>query len=121
MAQSFLPSTPHSLTHASHTEDLQIEGIIPRSPELEALEDRDPDTLNVGEARELVRRLQARKDSESWVKKEKHEQEPTVLVDDEDDDDDDGGVTILEEGPARKRARMSGDSGVVIMDLTGED
>jgi hypothetical protein len=40
---------------------------------------------------------------------------------DDDDDDDDGGVTIVEEGPVRKRVRTSGDSGIVLLDLTGDD
>ena len=35
--------------------DLQIEGILPRSPSLVPLEKRDPDTLSHAEARELVR------------------------------------------------------------------
>ena len=40
--------------------DLQSEGIISRSPSLAPLEERDPDTLTVQEARELVRRMRVR-------------------------------------------------------------
>ncbi|KJX98147.1 hypothetical protein TI39_contig429g00043 [Zymoseptoria brevis] len=103
--------------------DLQVEGVIERSPTPEPLEDRDPATLTVEEMREVVRRLQARTAADARVKKEiKRERSTTILNDDDDDDDDDGdGVEIIEQGPARKKSRTSGDSGIVILDLTGDD
>ncbi|KAF7194544.1 hypothetical protein HII31_04050 [Pseudocercospora fuligena] len=101
--------------------DLQIEGIIPRSPSPTPLEDRDPDDLNPDEARELIRRMRDREKEQASIKKEikreKRDRSDTVNVDDESDDD---GVLVTGEGPARKRARASTDSGVECIDLTGD-
>ncbi|KXT08934.1 hypothetical protein AC579_9359 [Pseudocercospora musae] len=103
--------------------DLQIEGIIPRSPSPTPLEDRDPDDLTPEEARELIRRMRDREKHQAFIKKEikreKRDRSDTVNLDDESDDD---GVLVTGEGaaPARKRARASTDSGVECIDLTGD-
>ncbi|EME84101.1 uncharacterized protein MYCFIDRAFT_214617 [Pseudocercospora fijiensis CIRAD86] len=101
--------------------DLQIEGIIPRSPSPTPLEDRDPDDLTPEEARELVRRMREREKLQAAIKKEikreKRNRSDTLNVDDESDHE---GVLVTGEGPARKRARASTDSGIECIDLTGE-
>ncbi|KAK4546707.1 hypothetical protein LTR36_001925 [Oleoguttula mirabilis] len=94
--------------------DLQIEGIIPRSPSPVPLEDRNPDDLSAEEARELVRRHRAREAAvKTEVKKEKRAH--SQVIDDDDEDDD---VTIASENRSRKRHRASRDSGVEIIDLS---
>ncbi|EGP88721.1 unnamed protein product [Zymoseptoria tritici ST99CH_3D1] len=102
--------------------DLQIENVIPRSPSPQPLEERDRATLSAEELRELLRRVEERAADETRVKKElKRERSTTITLEDEDDDEDDEGVEIIAEAPARKRTRTSGDSGVVVLDLTEED
>ncbi|KAK3109769.1 hypothetical protein LTR53_016612 [Teratosphaeriaceae sp. CCFEE 6253] len=93
--------------------DLQIEGVIARSPSPVPLEDRDPDSLTAEEARELVRLMRARRDAQVRVKQEKRARSATV--------DGGGGedsVRISSENRTRKRHRASNDSGVEIVDLT---
>jgi hypothetical protein len=94
---------------------LQIEGLILRSPSPVPLEDRDPDSLTLEESRELVRRLQAR-ETQSSVKVKKEKRTHAELSDDEVEEDDD--VAVTEE--RSKRARLSTDSGVEIIDLTDD-
>ena len=96
-------------------EDLQIEGLIPRSPSPVPLEDRDPDSLTLEESRELVRRLQAR-EAQNSVKVKKEKRAHAELSDDEDEEDDEVAVTEARS----KRARLSTDSGVEIIDLTDD-
>jgi hypothetical protein len=91
--------------------------MIPRSPSPVPLEERDPDDLSPEEARELIRRMRTQgSDSSVKVKKEKRDR---AAEDDEDDDDDDGEITVTEERNS-KRARLSTDSGVEIVDLTDD-
>lgn len=94
--------------------DLQIEGIIPRSPSPVPLEDRDPETLSAEEARELVRIQRQKLQDQAKVKKEKRERD-----DDEDAGEDDGEVTMT--GERNKRPRLSNDSGIEVIDLSNED
>ncbi|KAK3697252.1 hypothetical protein LTR37_017564 [Vermiconidia calcicola] len=101
--------------------DLQIEGIIPRSPSPVPLEDRAPEDLSPEEARELVRRLRKRdsgrakiKDENLRIKKEKRNH--ATLIEDDDEND----VTITEEIRGRKRTRNSRDSAIEIIDLSGD-
>ncbi|KAK4561820.1 hypothetical protein LTR86_004499 [Recurvomyces mirabilis] len=97
--------------------DLQVEGIIPRSPSPVPLEERDPDSLSAEEARELVRRMREREQDMAKVKREKRGHSPTVIRDMEAGEDDDD-VIVEAEGHQRKRNRPSTDSGVDIVDLT---
>ncbi|KAK0938929.1 hypothetical protein LTR29_009540 [Friedmanniomyces endolithicus] len=91
--------------------DLQIEGVIARTPSPSPLEDRDPDSLTADEARELVRRMRAQQDEQVRIKREKRTRSVT-----HDDDDDTGAVAL--ENRRRKRPRASHDSGIDIVDLT---
>ncbi|EMC99084.1 hypothetical protein BAUCODRAFT_390870 [Baudoinia panamericana UAMH 10762] len=99
--------------------DLQIEGIIPRSPSPVPLEDRDPDSLSAEEARELVRRLRAQREDLVRVKREGAKRQRSATVTENHDDDDGDDVTISETR-SRKRSRPSADSGVELVDLTGD-
>ena len=97
-----------------YLEDLQIEGIIPRSPSPTPLEERDPNELSPEEARELVRRMRAREQDDNFrVKKEKREH--AALVDDDEDEE----ITISQVRNS-KRARTLTDSGVEVIDLSGD-
>lgn len=98
------------------TEDLQIEGIIPRSPSPVPLDERDPNSLSAEEARELVRRMRAREEDTAQIKKEKRKA-PTIIEDDGEEDDD---VTIAEETRGRKRSRITRDSAVEVIDLSAD-
>ena len=102
-------------------EDLQIEGIIPRSPSPVPLEDRDPDQLNLEEMRQLLHRIREREASAARVKREgdnqlKRERSTTIIDGNDDDDDDEIEVTA---GPPKRR-RTFDDSAVEIVDLTGD-
>lgn len=99
------------------TEDLQIEGIIPRSPSPVPLEDRDPDDLSPEEARELVRRLRQSQRQQIEIKKEglKNKRARSATLD---ADSDGEGVVITGATSSRKRSRQSADSGMEIVDLT---
>ncbi|KAM3416597.1 hypothetical protein BST61_g8188 [Cercospora zeina] len=100
--------------------DLQIEGIIPRSPSPVPLEERDPDSLTLDESRELVRRMREReKEQRTEIKKEGQKSKAKRARSEAVETDSDGeAVLVLGEGPARKRGRQSTDSGVEIVDLT---
>lgn len=99
-----------------HTGDLQIEGVIPRSPSPVPLEERDPDDLSPEEARELVRRHRQREQERIKIKKET--QEKRARSDAFDGDSDVEELSVTGEGSTRKRHRTSTDSGVEIVDLT---
>lgn len=104
------PFATFTFKYRSH-HDLQIEGIIPRSPSPVPLEERDPDTLTAEEARELVRIQRQQLQNRVKVKKEKRERE-------EDEVSDDGEVTMM--GEQRKGQRTSTDSGIEVIDLSNE-
>lgn len=104
--------------------DLQAEGIIPRSPSPVPLENRDPETLNREELLEL-NRLRARDADRAKVKLEgikregvKREGQKRARSPALDSDGDPDEVTIIDEGPSRKRTRASTDSAIEIVDLT---
>ena len=97
-------------------EDLQIEGIIPRSPSPVPLEERDPDDLSPEEARELIRRMRTQgSETEVKIKKEKR-----VRPLEGEDDDSSGDEVEVTEQRVSKRARLSTDSGVELIDLTDD-
>lgn len=93
--------------------DLQIEGVIERSPSPVPLEERDPETLSAEEARELVRIQREQLKNRVAIKKEKREREEA------EGSEDDGEVTMVSEN--RKRQKTSRDSGIEIVDLTNVD
>ncbi|KAK1820342.1 hypothetical protein LTR12_005205 [Friedmanniomyces endolithicus] len=90
--------------------DLQIEGVIARTPSPSPLEDRDPDSLTAEEARELVRRMRAQQDEQVRIKREKRARSVTH--------DDDEPAAVASENRRRKRPRASHDSGIDVVDLT---
>ncbi|KAK0941050.1 hypothetical protein LTR29_007326 [Friedmanniomyces endolithicus] len=89
--------------------DLQIEGVIARTPSPSLLEDRDPDSLTAEEARGLVRRMRAQQDKQVRVKREKRSCSVTH---------DSDTATVASEKRRRKRARASHDSRIDVVDLT---
>ncbi|KAF2171726.1 hypothetical protein M409DRAFT_17962 [Zasmidium cellare ATCC 36951] len=93
--------------------DLQVEGIIPRSPSPVPLEDRDPATLNADELRQLLERRNEELKKFSNIKTEKRER-PTPTLNDNDDDE----LIITEH--SSKRRRTSHDSGIEVVDLTDD-
>lgn len=95
------------------TDDLQIEGVLERSPSPVPLEERDPATLTREELQQLLAQRNREREDYLRVKREKRERSATV-VDDNDDD-----VSFTGEGRS-KRSRTSNDSGVELIDLTGE-
>ncbi|KAI7562134.1 hypothetical protein KC343_g6154 [Hortaea werneckii] len=136
------PCTGHSSIHATYPygkqpfatyvfryrshRDLQIEGIIPRSPSPEPgvrLEERDPATLSAEEARELVRilrerhgrRIQVKDEIRDEIKREGAKRANSQIAAVEDDDD----LTVLSEGRSSKRMRGATDEVVDCIDLTG--
>jgi hypothetical protein len=99
--------------------DIQIEGVMERSPTPVPLEERDTESLTAEEARELVRRLRTREENAALVKSEYKRgkrarsqagESSTVTSGDEDDVAE---ITEAHEGHAGKRAR-----GGVTIDLT---
>lgn len=98
-----------------HSGDLQIEGIIPRSPSPTPLEERDPNDLSPEEARELVHRMRER-DMQNNIKIKKEKRNHANVAQDDEDEDE---VTISE-APARKRHRGSTDSGIEVIDLSDD-
>ncbi|KAK5688699.1 hypothetical protein LTS10_000677 [Elasticomyces elasticus] len=92
--------------------DLQIEGVLPRTPSPVPLEERDPDSLTAEEARELVRQMRATQKDNVQVKREKRERSGTALDDDDEDD-----VRASSESRGRKRQRRSTDSAIDVVDL----
>ncbi|KAK3645714.1 hypothetical protein LTR56_008901 [Elasticomyces elasticus] len=95
-------------------QDLQIEGIIPRSPTPVPLEERDPDLLNLEEARQLVRQAREREEARVRVKQEIKKEKRTHAEVDGDDPD------VSFEGERSKRSRTFNDSGVELVDLTDD-
>lgn len=93
--------------------DLQIEGILERSPSPPPLEERDPDTLTREELQQLLAQRNREREDYLRVKQEKRERSATVV------DDGDDEVSFTGEGRS-KRSRVSNDSGVELIDLTGE-
>ncbi|KAK0254485.1 hypothetical protein LTR91_014937 [Friedmanniomyces endolithicus] len=89
--------------------DLQIEGVIARTPSPSLLEDRDPGSLTAEEARGLVRRMRAQQDKQVRVKREKRSRSVTH---------DSDTATVASEKRRRKRARASHDSRIDVIDLT---
>jgi len=101
------------------TDDLQVEGIIERTPSPVPLEERDPEELTPEELRELVRRTRAEKASTTKVKQEfkpeKRVRERSATLGN--DDDEEGDVTVTSHTDRRKRARASME-GAEMIDLT---
>ncbi|KAK4896973.1 hypothetical protein LTR27_005220 [Elasticomyces elasticus] len=95
--------------------DLQIEGVLPRTPSPVPLEERDPESLTAEEARELVRQMRATQKDNVQVKREKRERSGTALDDDEEDD-----ARASSESRGRKRQRRSTDSAIDVVDLTDD-
>ncbi|RMY19226.1 hypothetical protein D0867_04805 [Hortaea werneckii] len=105
--------------------DLQIEGIIPRSPSPQPgipLEERDPAALSAEEARELIRilrerhgeRIQVKDETSPEIKYEGVKRARSQMTGLEDDDD----LMVTGEGPSSKRARGATDEVVDCIDLT---
>jgi len=118
-----MPSDPPARPkgHADKTtEDLQIEGVIERSPSPAPLEERDLETLSPEEMRELLRRQRLRA-QDGPVKQEgqraKRERSATIISDDDDNDSDGDEVEVTNEGNPSKRARAG--SEIEIIDLSG--
>lgn len=104
---------------------MQIEGIIPRSPSPQPgvpLEERDPATLSVEEARKLVRilrerhggRIQAKNELRPEIKHESVKRTSSQMAAVEDNDD----LMVTGEGPSSKRMRRATDEVVDCIDLT---
>ena len=93
--------------------DLQIEGILERSPSPVPLEERNLDTLTREELQQLLAQRNREREDYIRVKREKRERSTTVGEDDNDE------VSFTGEGRS-KRSRTSNDSGVELIDLTGE-
>lgn len=78
------------------------------------LEDRDPDTLTLDEARELLRRQRDQLQIKKEIKKEKRDH--ATLIEDDDSDDGDGEISF--EGERSKRSRTLQASAADVVDLT---
>lgn len=118
---------PNDMYHADMVAgDLQIEGIVPRSPSPEPLDDLDLENMTREQAIEALRQQRTQGGPSSRVKSElKRERGATQVIDlsddDDDDDDDEGGVSITSAGPVKKRQRTSAhDSGIDTIDLTDD-
>ncbi|KAI7350601.1 Pkinase-domain-containing protein [Hortaea werneckii] len=118
------PFATYVFRYRSHR-DLQIEGIIPRSPSPQPgvpLEERDPATLSVEEARKLVRilrerhggRIQAKNELRPEIKHESVKRTSSQMAAVEDNDD----LMVTGEGPSSKRMRRATDEVVDCIDLT---
>ncbi|KAI7155646.1 hypothetical protein KC349_g6789 [Hortaea werneckii] len=101
--------------------DLQIEGIIPRSPSPQPgipLEERDPATLSAEEARELIRILRERHGGRNQVKdeikREGFRRARSQMAAEAGDDD----LMVTGEGGCSKRTRGATDEVVDCIDLT---
>ena len=96
-------------------EDLQIEGVIERSPDPEPSGDPDLENMSAEEMRNLISSMRAR-EKEVKLEKRKHS---TVIKDETGDDDDDHEVAITASQPA-KRLQQSFESvaEVEVLDLT---
>ncbi|KAK5688698.1 hypothetical protein LTS10_000676 [Elasticomyces elasticus] len=98
--------------------DLQIEGVLPRSPSPVPLEKRDPESLTREEAIALVRRNQERGSAQVQVKQEYHSAKRSHQEALADDDADDPDLEVSFASERSKRSRQSGSSGVEIIDLS---
>lgn len=109
------PFTTFTFKYRSR-QDLQVEGILPRSPSPEPevpLEEREPESLTAEEARELVRILRERGTGiKKEIKKEGAERRGRSGEWEGDDE-----LTIEGEGPVRKRARRQA---MDFVDLTAD-
>lgn len=102
--------------------DLQIEGIIPRTPSPAPLDELDLDTMTREQAIEALRQQRESQQASSSVRV-KRERAPTMVIYDDGSDDeegDEGGVSITSVGPVKKRQRTSADSGIDLIDLTDD-
>ncbi|KAI7217773.1 hypothetical protein KC333_g4014 [Hortaea werneckii] len=118
------PFATYIFRYRSHR-DLQIEGVIPRSPSPQPgipLEERDPATLSAEEARELIRILRERHGGRIQIKDETRpeikyggvKRAGSQMAAEEDDDD----LMVTGEGRCSKRARGATDEVVDCIDLT---
>lgn len=115
-------STTSLITLNAHTcaGDLQIEGIIERTPSPVPLEERDPDELTPDELREQNRLLRERRPSvkiKQDSKREKRTRQSSATPGT--DDDEEGGVTFVSESNKRKRTRESME-GEEVIDLSDD-
>jgi RecB family exonuclease len=107
---------PAKTSAHSYTEDLEIEGIVERPV---PLEERDPEDLTPGEAREQVRLLReaaSRVKVKQESKREKRARSVTLGADENVVDGDDD-VTITGVTDRHKRAKASPKS-IEVLDLT---
>ncbi|KAK6433586.1 hypothetical protein LTR95_010239 [Oleoguttula sp. CCFEE 5521] len=103
---------------------LQQEGVIERSPSPVPLEERDAETLTQAELREVVRRLQADKESAARIKKEgqrpkKRTRSETLAVSTPGLNDDD--ITVASESSDRKKAKIAESEVIDICDSNDEE
>ncbi|GAB7361884.1 hypothetical protein MBLNU230_g1922t1 [Neophaeotheca triangularis] len=101
--------------------DLQIEGIIPREPSPVPLEERDPETLTLEEAREIARRNRERLQRqeaenvplkrETGVRVKRERSEPLRPLDPDDED-----VSFIESRPKRQRVSGAGAPGAITIE-----
>ncbi|KAI7287300.1 hypothetical protein KC345_g728 [Hortaea werneckii] len=119
-----VPFATYIFRYRSHR-DLQIEGIIPRSPSPQPgipLEERDPATLFIEEARELVRilrerhggRIQLKNEVRPEIKHESVKRARSQMTGSEENDD----LMVTGEGPSSKRTRVTTNEAVDWIDLT---
>ncbi|KAK5720874.1 hypothetical protein LTR15_006836 [Elasticomyces elasticus] len=111
-SRSTYPSTSSKVTTYHIIEDLQIEGVIARSPTPVPLEERDPDLLTLEEARQLVRRAREREEARVQIKQEIKKEKRNHAQVDEDDPD------VSFEGERNQRSRTFNDGRVEFVDLT---
>lgn len=88
-------------------------GIIERDL---TLEERDPDTLTLEEARTLIRQQNERFNNMGTVKKEKRNHTNFK----QDDGHDDSGVEVTGEESVHKRRKGTAASDVEVVDLSGD-
>nr|OQO20268.1 hypothetical protein B0A51_12033 [Rachicladosporium sp. CCFEE 5018] len=109
------PVATYCFLYRSHR-DLQITGVIERSPTPPPLEERDVDTLTVDEARQLAIRLKARQ-AQSNVKPEVKGEKRSRVIDisdgEADDSDADAEVSFTSAQSCRKKVKVDDDVEVV--------
>lgn len=101
--------------------DLQIEGIIERTPSPIPLEERDPNELTPDELREQNRLLREKRPSvkiKEEIKSEKRTRQHSATLSNEDDGE--GDVTFVSEANKRRRKRESME-GEELIDLSNDD
>nr|POE52327.1 hypothetical protein CFP56_70246 [Quercus suber] len=96
--------------------DLQVEGLIARSPSPVPLEERNPTDLSLAEAHELIRQFQARHAQQKMAIKQEANAKKRIHIHIEGDDEDEIEVTAA----SSKRVRVVQASGVEVVDLTGD-